>query len=285
MKGESVQSIGAKLLSEEFLNSAAPLTGLSRKKLIEILKIAIGEAQFGYTLIEEYDLDGKRILEVGSGAGILSACLRSEGRDITSIEPAIQGFEMYRDIAKQVHRFLNIDASGHLSIPIEELNAGDHGMFDFIFSINVLEHVADIHRCLSALSSLLTPGGMMVHTCPNYIVPYEPHYGIPLVPFFPGLTRYLLYRKLRDDECWKSLNFITYRDIQKSAKKNSCAIAFKRGVLYDSLMRLERDSEFRERQRTIPLTVFNLLRKTNSLNILKHIPYQISTPMVFEWKK
>lgn len=285
MKGESIHSIGAKLFSEEFLNSAAPHIGCPHEELIEILKISIGEAQFGYTLIEEYELDGKRILEVGSGAGILSACLRSEGRDITSLEPGIQGFEMYREIAKQVHRFLNLDVSGHLSIPIEDLNVREHGEFDFIFSINVLEHVDDIHHCLSVLSSLLPSDGMMLHTCPNYLVPYEPHYGILLIPLFPGLTRYLLNRKLRDEECWKSLNFITCRDVKKSARKNSCTIAFKRGVLYDSLIRLERDSEFRKRQRTLPFTAFKLLRKAHLLNILKHLPYQISTPMVFQWKK
>ena len=32
-------------------------------------------------------------------------------------------------------------------------------------------------------------GGAMIHMCPNYFVPYEPHFGIPLIPFAPRATQ------------------------------------------------------------------------------------------------
>ena len=52
-------------------------------------------------------------------------------------------------------------------------------------------------RALEALDALLSPGGMMIHHCPNYTVPFEPHFGIPLVPGAPERTAALLPDRIR----------------------------------------------------------------------------------------
>ena len=62
------------------------------------------------------------------------------------------------------------------------------GQFEFIFSVNVIEHCQPLEPNLEGMAGVLSPGGRMLHTCPNYRVPYEPHLRTPLIPAAPGLT-------------------------------------------------------------------------------------------------
>jgi 2-polyprenyl-3-methyl-5-hydroxy-6-metoxy-1,4-benzoquinol methylase len=70
------------------------------------------------------------------------------------------------------------------------------GTFDLIFSNNVFEHVRDVQAALATLGALLRPGRVMVHNCPNYDVPYEPHFGIPLLPLRPASTARVLPKSI-----------------------------------------------------------------------------------------
>src|SRR6185369_16311116 len=98
--------------------------------------------------------------------------------------------------------------------PAAELDPARDGLFDVIFSINVLEHCQPLPETVLALSKVLAPGGMMIHTCPNYRVPYEPHFRLLLVPFAPRLTARLIPR-LASDPLWQSLNFVTAGDLRR----------------------------------------------------------------------
>src|SRR5690606_7464751 len=138
----------------------------------------------GYRLIVEHLPKRKlRIMEIGAGLGLLSAYLFKLGHDVTAVEPANVAFGMFEATKAQIWKELGSEAPRLVELPAEELSVDGVGQFDFIFSINVMEHIDDLQAATAAILKLLRPGGISVNSCPNYWVPYEPHYGIPMVPF------------------------------------------------------------------------------------------------------
>ncbi len=169
-----------------------------------------------------------------------------------------------------------------LDLPAEELNAESHGRFDLIYSVNVMEHIPALEDAMTGMASVLATDGMMVHTCPNYTVPYEPHFGIPLLPFAPRMTQNLLPR-LRESELWQSLNFITAGRVRRQARHLSLVTHFRAGLLYETFRRLDSDPEFLRRQSNpFVLAAFRILRATRALKLLRFLPAGLATPMVFE---
>jgi hypothetical protein len=128
------------------------------------------------------------------------------------------------------------------------------------------------------MASVLAPGGIMLHTCPNYRVPYEPHYGVPLVPFRPQATATLRPR-LKDDPLWQSLNFVTAGDLRRFARRHGLAVEFQRGVLADVIARLATDEAFARRQGWAGRAARGLAR-AKVLGLVNRIPPTWLTPMV-----
>jgi hypothetical protein len=121
---------------------------------------------------------------------------------------------------------------------------------------------------------------MMRHTCPNYAVPYEPHYGMPLVPFSPQLTS-LFRSSLAHDELWRSLNFVTYGRITRYCRLSGLECRFDRGLLADAFARLDRDAAFRARRGPMLRFVHRLLGATGLLRVISLLPARWATPMAF----
>lgn len=209
----------------------AEAAGLTIKDARAYIKAISNEAHTGLWLLAWPDLSGcQRLLEVGAGGGLLTAFLQSRGFDLTAIEPVGQGFE-----ATQALRRVVSDAVSYSPRIIEsearDLDPKQYGFFELIFSVNVIEHFQPMKENLNGLARIMAPGGVQVHTCPNYHLPYEPHYGIPLLPFAPHLSTYLLRREVSAEGLWRSLNFITSSDLRAYAKEHGFEITFKRGTL------------------------------------------------------
>jgi SAM-dependent methyltransferase len=239
------------------------------------------EIATGIELIRAQDLRGKRILEVGAGTGLLSILLIRHGYDVTALDPSIGGFEPHERVARSVRQWFHAEDVPFLPIGAAALDPSKHGRFDLIFSVNVLEHIPDLEAAFRGMVSVLSADGRMVHLCPNYTVPYEPHFGLPLVPIFPRATA-LLNPSLRSSGLWRSLNFVTYRRIERCATASNLVIEFAPRMMLRAFERLDDDPIYRERQRGLVTAIFSVLRSLGLLRAIGAIPHQIATPMQFE---
>lgn len=102
--------------------------------------------------------------------------MASEGFEVTSVEPVGSGFSDIRYLMDTFKKIAHNEKVKFdlLNLPIEEC-AFDR-KFDFIFSINVMEHLEDPGLVFVSLASLLKPTAKYRFFCPNYDFPYEPHF-------------------------------------------------------------------------------------------------------------
>jgi SAM-dependent methyltransferase len=219
-----------------------------------------------------------RMLEVGAGSGTVTAFLAHQGANIVGIEPYRQSYEGFEPI--RVALEAGVADPRLLAVRAEELNLSRHGGFDLIFSVNVIEHFHPLAASLDGLERVLLPGGHMVHTCPNYRVPYEPHLRAPLVPGIPALTARLRPR-LSQDPVWATLNWVTAGDIRNFAKRHGLVLRFRPGQLARTLERLSYDPAFARRQRTVA----RVAAVPGVAKAARLLPTTWSTPMTFELEK
>ena len=223
--------------------------------------------------------DRARLLEVGAGLGVTAILLSRSGFDVTALEPSGPGFEDQQRLAEALASIVGSDHQC-LSTGAELLDPKLHGTFDLIYSNNVLEHVGDPHATLAAMATVLAPDGLSIHSCPNYSVPFEPHFGIPLIPARPQWTASFLPNRIRMGGLWQSLNFIRARDVDSAGRQARLHVVFRKGALASSLDRLVDDSEFRSRHRLIA-RLMPMLKATGVTTLVRRLPPRWSTPMTF----
>lgn len=245
---------------------------------------AKSEIATGLDLFHGHELAGRRILEIGAGTGLLSILLRRRGYDVTALDPSRGGYEPYAGLGPAIRKWFCASDLPFLTIGAAELNPSCHGEFDLIFSVNVLEHIPDLREAFHGMASVLSASGRMIHLCPNYTIPYEPHFGLPLVPFIPSASA-LVRRDLKHSALWRSLNFVTSRDISRYARECGLVVEFAPRTMLRAFERLRVDGMFRERQKGIATTVFAILVRLHLLSFVGRLPYWFATPMLFECRR
>jgi 2-polyprenyl-6-hydroxyphenyl methylase/3-demethylubiquinone-9 3-methyltransferase len=100
-------------------------------------------------------LDGKRVVDVGCGGGILADSMARRGARVLGIDLATKALKV-----AQLHA-LEAATSGveYREISVEALAAESPGGFDVVTCMEMLEHVPDPASALAACSRLLRPGG------------------------------------------------------------------------------------------------------------------------------
>jgi len=106
-------------------------------------------------------LAGKRALDVGCGAGLLTEPLARLGAEVTGIDAAPESIAVAK--AHAAGQGLTID---YRAGEVSQL-AAEAKRFDLVTSLEVIEHVADPAAFVSALAALLAPGGLLVVSTPN----------------------------------------------------------------------------------------------------------------------
>ena len=277
----------ARLAREDHVSKLARTCNLPVDRIRLLLDTYCNEARVGLALIEPNLRVGMRVLEVGSGIGLLGSILAQNDIDVVGIEPGAAGFgfmpELAAIIASDMKRQKSFVA---LPIGVAQLDEAVHGRFDFIFSINVLEHLRELDEAVAAMSRVLAPDGNMVHMCPNYAVPYEPHLTIPLIPGFPRLTKHLFPARVRHyPGLWEDLNFITASRLRRLGKKNQLTVTFDPSVMGAMVRRLLTDHIFAERQSRLIRAASNIVLMIGGLAIIDRIPPELASPMVARFRK
>ena len=117
------------------------------------------DAHFGTGRDVRRPLAGKRALDMGCGAGLLSEPLARLGADVTGVDAAPENVAVARRHAAQSG--LTID----YRVGDTQAVAGEQ--FDLVASLEVIEHVTDARGFVRGLADALAPGGLMVLSTPN----------------------------------------------------------------------------------------------------------------------
>lgn len=117
------------------------------------------DTHFGAERSTMRPLLGRRALDVGCGAGLLTEPLARLGAEVTGVDAASDNIRVASAHA----------AAGGLSITYRcgDVAAMDLTGFDLVTSMEVIEHVADKAVFVAALAGALAKGGLMVLSTPN----------------------------------------------------------------------------------------------------------------------
>jgi 2-polyprenyl-6-hydroxyphenyl methylase/3-demethylubiquinone-9 3-methyltransferase len=100
-------------------------------------------------------LASQRVLDVGCGGGLLAEGLAARGARVTAIDMAPENIAAARDHAAGSE--LSID---YRCVDVEELATGMPHQFDVVTCLEMLEHVPEPDRIVTACATALRPGGV-----------------------------------------------------------------------------------------------------------------------------
>lgn len=104
----------------------------------------------------------RRVLDLGSGNGVLCASLRSSGYQVVGVEADRGGIEAARTSFPGIGFYQgNIDDGPDATLLRE-------GLFDAVVSTEVVEHLYSPHRLPAYASAVLGPGGLLVISTPYH---------------------------------------------------------------------------------------------------------------------
>lgn len=107
-------------------------------------------------------LQGKRVVDVGCGGGILSESMALQGAWVTGIDLA----EKPLKVAK-LHRLESGVEVDYRLIAVEDLAAAEPESFDVVTCMEMLEHVPDPVSVMSACARLVKPDGWVFFSTLN----------------------------------------------------------------------------------------------------------------------
>jgi 2-polyprenyl-6-hydroxyphenyl methylase/3-demethylubiquinone-9 3-methyltransferase len=99
-------------------------------------------------------LEGKRVLDVGCGGGILSEAMAAAGAKVTGIDVGDKPLKV-----AQMHLLESGLDVEYRKVTVEELAEEQPGEYDVITCMEMLEHVPDPASAVNACARLTKPGG------------------------------------------------------------------------------------------------------------------------------
>ena len=113
-------------------------------------------------------LDGRKVLDVGCGGGLLAEPLCRLGADMTAIDASQGAID-----AAKTHATSQGLSITYQNVPIETLatDPAMQGKFDLIYASEIIEHVNNRHQFLQSMRLLLKTDGVIIFTTINKSLP------------------------------------------------------------------------------------------------------------------
>lgn len=113
--------------------------------------------------IDQYaGLDGKKVLDVGCGGGILAESMAGRGAEVTGIDLGEAPLAVAR-----LHLLESGQDVDYRRISAEDLAAESSETFDVVTCMEMLEHVPDPSSTIAACAALVKPGGQVFFSTIN----------------------------------------------------------------------------------------------------------------------
>lgn len=108
--------------------------------------------------IERYSggLQGKRVIDIGCGGGLLSEAMARRGAEVTGIDMAPSPLQVAR--LHGLESGINVD---YRQVAAEQQAVETPGLFDIVTCMELLEHVPDPAALIQACATLVKPGGQV----------------------------------------------------------------------------------------------------------------------------
>lgn len=107
-------------------------------------------------------LNGKLVLDVGCGGGILSESMAGRGAQVTGIDLADKSLQV-----AQLHALESAVSIEYRCVAVEALAAEQPQSFDVVTCMEMLEHVPDPASVVRACAALVKPGGHLFFSTLN----------------------------------------------------------------------------------------------------------------------
>jgi SAM-dependent methyltransferase len=214
------------------------------------------------------------------------------GLRVYALEPIAAGFSHFHELQSAVVKHYEGIGLELRLIESQIEKFFDAERFDYIFSINVFEHIHDVEQALAnAYLSLKHRGALRIY-CPNYHFPYEPHFNIPTL-INKKLTGYFLRnliaassRMPQPKETWDGLNWINASQVNKflHARFGNRPI-FNQLATYRIIVRFLNDAQFSKRRPKWAAGLLWAINQVGLLNLFKLCPVKFSPVMDFRLER
>jgi 2-polyprenyl-3-methyl-5-hydroxy-6-metoxy-1,4-benzoquinol methylase len=139
------------------------------RKSYRIIKIL--EDYFGKSKLKNLTL-----LDIGSSTGIMDSILARKLKKVIGIDIDKKAVDFAKKLERENLKFMVEDAMN--------LSFKDNS-FDVVVCTQVYEHVPSAKRLFLEIYRVLKPGGVCYLAAINKLWPWEPHYNLPLLSWFP----------------------------------------------------------------------------------------------------
>ena len=140
--------------------SSRLLHRINPTRLGYIREMVVGH--FGLDPRKRRALEGLRALDIGCGAGLVAEPLARMGAEVEGLDAGTELID-----AARAHAATQQLPIRYTAADILDFAPRHKARYDIVTCLEVVEHVADIAPFLSALSSLLNPGGLLIISTPN----------------------------------------------------------------------------------------------------------------------
>lgn len=164
---------------------------------------------------------GKKILDVGFGNGIILAEFARAGAIVSGLETENLLLNFATKYCEDNNLAVNLMIYDGRSFPFPD------NTFDYCYSTSVLEHMSYPQKVLNEIFRTLIPGGKFYLSFPNRYAPKESHTGIWFISWLPSyLARRILKCFNRDSLGEWNLHFISYFSFKRMARKAGLRIVY-----------------------------------------------------------